>query len=591
MKAKSLSILVGALVSVVALTLTLTLMASGDARVNARVLHVDRDAPGPTRDGLSWTTAFTEVQVALAISLSGDEIWVAEGVYYPDCDPGSKRYTGYVTATFLLKAGVALYGGFAGTETTFEQRDWTANVTVLSGDLDRNDVTDPHGVVTTTQHLSGTNAWSVVSAYGAESAVLDGFAVTGGNANGSVPPGGDWWDPARCGGGMNINGIPTLRNLTVSGNSAADGGGMFSFISSAPKLNNVLFSGNSATGAGGGMFTCNNHPKLVNVIFTGNSADAGGGIYNTDYGNPTLINVTFSGNVADYGGAMFNFISGPVLTNCILWDNTASSGGSQIHNSSSTPTVFYSDVQDSGGSGAGWDATLGTDGGGNIDADPLFVDATAENLRPWQGSPVVDAGSNSAIPPDVAVDFDHNPRFVDVPIVPDTGSGTPPIVDMGAYEVQSSTATHVFTVEICTDENWYEPSTGQPAVIQSVGPDPGGVYDIPNAAPIWGQDDGPNSSTLLTRSFTLPVNAANVTGMAAFVADDGVTLTLNLGQVGNYDAATWPPPATRVLTNLQPGRNELRAAVYNRPGLAWFEACATIIYEQWHVYLPLMMRE
>jgi len=342
--------------------LTLALfMTNREAQATTRRLYVDRDAPDIVHNGLAWATAFTEVQTALGVSLAGDEIWVAEGVYYADYNFNVSRYTGYVTATVRLKDGVAVYGGFAGTETALQQRDWRNHVTVLSGDLDRNDRTDPNGVVTTTQHLTGTNAWSVVSAYGAVNAVLDGFTVTGGNANGSV---GDWWDPSRSGGGVYVNGVPALRNLVISGNAAGgDGGGLFAALSSAPTISNVIFVGNSAN-TGGGMSTWSSRALLTNVAFRANFASAGGAMYNVSQSRPTLINVTFFSNTASSGGAIANASgSSPTLTNCILWGNA----GAQISNGAgNTPTISYSDVQGSGGSGAGWDAALGADGGGNI---------------------------------------------------------------------------------------------------------------------------------------------------------------------------------------------------------------------------------
>ena len=83
---------------------------------------------------------------------------------------------------------------------------------------------------------------------------------------------------------------------------------------------------------------------------------------------------------------------------------------------------------------SGWNSECGTDGGGNIDADPRFVDAAGGNLRLGFGSPAIDAGNNLSVT--VTTDLDSLPRFVNIPTAPDTGSGTPPIVDMGAYEAQ-----------------------------------------------------------------------------------------------------------------------------------------------------------
>lgn len=409
-------------------------------------IYVDRDAPGPTHDGLSWTTAFTEVQSALAVASSGDEIWVAKGIYRPDYDPGSGFYTGYTTATFVLTKGVALYGGFDGypiSETLRSQRDWETHVTVLSGDLAEDDTTDPHGVVTDTAHISGTNAYHIVTSSGViETAVLDGFTITGGYAGGS--------DPHHRGGGMtNSSSNPTLANVTFSGNLATDrgggmyndtsspsltdvtfsgnstfvyGGGMYNYQSN-PTLTDVTFSANSAGFGGGGMYNDNSTPQLINGIFSGNLTDTGGGMCNNN-SNPILINVTLGGNSANsYGGGIYNHPgSNAMLANCILWANTAPADP-QIYGSS---TVNYSLVQ------GGWSGT------GNLDADPQFVDAANGDLRLRHTSPAVDAGDNLAVPDTVTTDLDGTTRFLDVAAVPDTGKGSPPIVDMGAHETTAS---------------------------------------------------------------------------------------------------------------------------------------------------------
>lgn len=118
----------------------------------------------------------------------------------------------------------------------------------------------------------------------------------------------------------------------------------------------------------------------------------------------------------------------PVVTNCILWNNIPDEIAGP-----GMPTVTYSDVQ------GGWP------GEGNIDADPLFVDADGPDdipgteddlLRLSSRSPAIDAADNTAVPEGVVTDLDGNPRFVDDPDTPDTGNpdGTNHIVDMGAYE-------------------------------------------------------------------------------------------------------------------------------------------------------------
>ncbi|MBC8263949.1 MAG: fibronectin type III domain-containing protein [Anaerolineales bacterium] len=244
---------------------------------------------------------------------------------------------------------------------------------------------------------------------------------------------------ASRGGGMQNYGdggtsSAVLTNVTFSGNHAVDGGGMYNNGydggTSSPTLTSVTFSGNQAASAGGGILNNGDggtsSPALTNVVFSGNQAGFDGGGVHSNGSNggttsPVLTNVTFSGNHANRdGGGMFNYssagTSSPTLTNVILWDNTASSNGAQIYNDNATPTISYSDIEGSGGSGAGWDSSLGADGGHNMDADPLFVDSDGaddipgtldDDLHLQPGSPCIDAGTSVGAP---STDFEGDPR-------------------------------------------------------------------------------------------------------------------------------------------------------------------------------------
>ena len=75
-------------------------------------------------------------------------------------------------------------------------------------------------------------------------------------------------------------------------------------------------------------------------------------------------------------------------------------------------------------------------GPGVLVTDPLFAEPANGDYSLKRGSPAIDAGDSSAVPPDVTTDLLGNPRRVDDPIMPDTGLGPTPIVDIGAFEFQ-----------------------------------------------------------------------------------------------------------------------------------------------------------
>ena len=406
----------------------------GSATSNAATLvvngvyYVKSDAGG-TNDGSSWANAFTSLQAALGAVGSGNELWVAAGTY----KPGAQR-----SDSFTLQSGVALYGGFSGAETHRRTRDWTANPTILSGDL--ND--DDNGNIAADEASRQDNSYQIVIAGGTDAAaVLDGFTVTG--ANDATTKGGGFYalsgsptvanciltkNAAGSGGGMyHDGGSPTMTNCAFTNNTAEFGGGMYSYGGS-PTIRDCAFANNTAASYGGGIYLRDTSGSITNCSFANNTTLYGGGMYNRT-GAPTITNCTFANNTASNGGgAIRNFIAGaPVLTNCIMWGNTPD----EIGNYQTTPAASYCDISGSGGS-ASWDTSIGADNGGNIDADPLLADAANGDLALTTGSPCIDAGNGDAAS---SLDIRGRRRYDD-PAATNTGAGTPAYTDMGAYEFE-----------------------------------------------------------------------------------------------------------------------------------------------------------
>ena len=435
------------------------------------IIFVDTGATGAD-DGTTWEDAYKYLQDGLAdAAVSGKDIRVAQGTYRPDVNNTNPGGTGNRMATFFLINGVAIYGGFPSGGGTSAERDPSAYETILSGDIG-------------TEGIDTDNSYHVVTGSGTEpNAILNGFTITAGNANGT--------DPDNSGAGMyNSDGSPTVTNCTFSGNSAGgNGGGMHNHNSSPmltncvfidnsvnhtsgqggglynnlydsdPVVTNCAFIGNLAGCYGGGMYNHQGTPTLTNCMFSGNVitqqplVGAGGGMYNNS-GDSILVNCTFSGNQAkDQGAGIYIDEGNPSLTNCIFWGNDISGRTdepAQLYVDNGSADINYSCVQ-------GWTSGLG--GTGNIDADPLFKDADGDddifgteddNLELEYGSPCIDAGDNTAVPPDTAdldedgniseripLDLGGNTRFTDDPKIDDTGvpaTGYPEIVEMGAYE-------------------------------------------------------------------------------------------------------------------------------------------------------------
>ena len=326
----------------VVMSVFLVAMACGIAA--GGTIYVDDDA-SLGGDGTSWATAYKYLQDGLGAAVSGDEVWVAEGIYKPDANTANPTGSGDREATFQLINGVAIRGGYAGFgEPEPNARDIDEYETILSGDLIANDIEldDPFDLLDDPRRAE--NSYSVVTACGLDvTTVLDGFTITAGNANGYPP---DTKDPNSNGGGMyswcntgDCN--PTVTNCTFSRNSATWGGGMRNDCSN-PTVTNCTFSQNSGNGTGGGLHNGRGDPILTNCTFEHNSSCRGGGMYSFCHSNPTLIDCSFiSNSVEHFGGGMYNK-SGTcqLFIRCTFKNNYAVWYGGGLYNSfSSTPFI------------------------------------------------------------------------------------------------------------------------------------------------------------------------------------------------------------------------------------------------------------
>lgn len=420
-------------------TLTATFLSNA-------IYHVKTGGSG---DGSSWTKA-GNLQAMVNAAQAGDEVWVARGAYKATTDP-----------VLSLKPGVAVYGGFAGTEILREERDCEANYTSIDGEgarrcarisLEKEDSALPalldgftiaRGAITDTGSIDETGAGLYVNRafvhiarcrftrnkapLGGAAAVVNAGCVLFSNCqvdlNEAVGRGGA---EGYGGGIVTANASFSAYACSFVDNTAITSGGGLAVVDySQATLHACRFTENEATVDGGGLYVDCSVSQLANCIFLGNNADNfGGGLAVNDYivtSNPltfSATNCTFTGNNGTNAGGGISLSSMKLnevtLVNNILWGNTSNApdlAKNVLQSGSGSPILNFNCVE------------YLAEADGNINQNPLFVDAEAGNVRLQESSPCIDAGTEYGAP------------FLDVDgIERPQGAG----IDMGAHEFDNT---------------------------------------------------------------------------------------------------------------------------------------------------------
>lgn len=424
--------------------------------LGAQTIYYVKSGGSGAKTGASWSDALDNIQVAIDGASKGDQVWVAQGAF------NGLAANGF---GFILKDGVSLYGGFAGTESAIDQRDLSVHTSTLRGGYSsEKDNT-----------ISGMNI--------GDQTVVDGFLLT--PFNPSAYSRGVYLNNSspiiqnctfkKCvsyaatsshnGYGaavfMENNSSPKFINCNFEDNIAINYGGALYVLNSSPVFIDCTFSNNEGSSTGGGALNSGSSSTYSHCIFSGNistgqSSSRGGALSFSGGGNSKINNCLITNNTANYGGAAIScFDAGLSVLNCTITGNPAvneTGGAAILYSETGTNTltiansIIWNNVSTHGDGSLELYEIVGLNGSadpitgsnlikygqyGSLQDDPQFVDADNGNFQLLAASPAIDAGDNSAAG-FVASDTDliGNHRVINN------------VVDLGAYEALTNKITN-----------------------------------------------------------------------------------------------------------------------------------------------------
>ncbi|MDH8701048.1 hypothetical protein M2138_000386 [Dysgonomonadaceae bacterium PH5-43] len=336
---------------------------------------------GKTGKGTSWEDAYPNLADPLLKAKTNKrikQIWVAEGTYHPMHNPGVSSGNSY--KSFVMVEGVDVYGGFAGTETSIDERVLGEYESVLSG-LDENK-TEVHHIMIAPNIPDEAKV------------VLDGFTFAGGKNTASS-------------GGYSLDGVMIYNHKGVAIYNE----------NATLEIKNITIKNNSA---GGSLIYSKDSDMLLSNSIITNNTNSDKGIIDLNGGSLKAANVL----IADNEAALIAYVeanSVAYLTNFTIANNTISNDKTVIIKL--LPDITSCEIYNSIVYGNTIDLLKDDIVSGNclIGVNPVFAAGT---YIPGRTSPAIDMGNDSYYDDDIygMLDLAGKERFQSAKI------------DMGAYE-------------------------------------------------------------------------------------------------------------------------------------------------------------